>query len=69
MPIGAFFEPEELGDVNWLELAELAAENPTEFVAATAAIQEIDWSSDLLAQLRGVGSFRAVSKDQYLETA
>ena len=46
------FEPEELGDVNWLELAELAAENPTEFVAATAAIQEIDWSSDLLAQLR-----------------
>ena len=41
-----------IGWLQWLELAELAAANPAEFVAAIATIQKADHSSSLLAQLR-----------------
>ena len=46
------FEPEDLGDVDWRELAKLAADNPPGFVAAITAIQELNGSSGVLAQIR-----------------
>ena len=50
------FEPEELGGLKWLELAELAAANPAGFVAGIAAIQKVDHSSGFLTQLREAAS-------------
>ena len=50
------FEPEELGGLKWLELAELAAANPAGFVAGIMAIQKVDHSSGFLTQLREAAS-------------